>query len=799
MKICYPIRDTTGKNFTTVDEVMELVNSEYSGTWLLGTNGLWHGGIHFSDQSAPHSVLNENNIKNNQTVPLQCVADGKIVAYRLNSEYISAAEYCGKKIRYSSSFVLVRSICQPNKDDEETWLTFYTLYLHLAPLSDYPKVPCYKVKAGKTLAKRKYTKGNHGIPDGTPNDESKAQYTAPDKEARNIKKTKEGKKYNDGCVTDGDRLLISLTGNFYLPNESVPHTFGLARKMVLGKPTSEQFWISLSPDYVEPDGEIRDLMPEWVSNTAECGRCDSIVLVSENELLEIKAGSPIGYIGCMESPTNRVNLVDTEYYVHIELISTDTSMPKFLSNPKAVTEGKKYIKVLKGKQLFIQSCSIEIKFISIIEVRLNTDYIIPREKTTPVKDSAGATWFNITGTGWVKESDVEEVSQYDLEKLGFIALEENTARDVMGVDNEAWITEAFTQIAETVSQTPSMDYAKVSMAYRNLVVALDSNRDGLISEDEVRQALTIRDPLVQQVVNRLVVKHHSEWFKRPEMWKTFFEEVNAQEKLYCKKWLQEMEWMSQVPPFDKGDAVWHFHPVVFLDAIADNNIITYHIYWNSKDDGRIEKHIPSVIDEEFINKYKYIYHDKSGCMHDLGVFIYETINNQYGEKYGGEKIDLIDIRQLKNYSNGNVKFSMTLNTSRYWINDKTLASLLGALLECGYDDFVFNGFSHKDGSSNPSVSHKNGFNGDLRYLRKDRNGGRTNLFSSDKSIGWAGVDIDRQNKFNDALFKFGWKSMLSQTFNVNKIFNHCKNDQANHHNDHLHVQSYLPNYEEISK
>ncbi len=28
-----------------------------------------------------------------------------------------------------------------------------------------------------------------------------------------------------------------------------------------------------------------------------------------------------------------------------------------------------------------------------------------------------------------------------------------------------------------------------------------------------------------------------------------------------------MEWMSQVPPFDKGEPVWHFHPIVFLEAI----------------------------------------------------------------------------------------------------------------------------------------------------------------------------------------------------------------------------------------
>ena len=45
MKICYPIRNTSGQEFRSPDEVMRLVDGEAHGTWLLGTNGLWHGGI----------------------------------------------------------------------------------------------------------------------------------------------------------------------------------------------------------------------------------------------------------------------------------------------------------------------------------------------------------------------------------------------------------------------------------------------------------------------------------------------------------------------------------------------------------------------------------------------------------------------------------------------------------------------------------------------------------------------------------------------------------------------------------
>jgi predicted chitinase len=40
---------------------------------------------------------------------------------------------------------------------------------------------------------------------------------------------------------------------------------------------------------------------------------------------------------------------------------------------------------------------------------------------------------------------------------------------------------------------------------------------------------------------------------------------------FAKKWLDDVEWMSQVEPFTSGSAVWHMHPAVFLDAIRSSS------------------------------------------------------------------------------------------------------------------------------------------------------------------------------------------------------------------------------------
>ena len=63
------------------------------------------------------------------------------------------------------------------------------------------------------------------------------------------------------------------------------------------------------------------------------------------------------------------------------------------------------------------------------------------------------------------------------------------------------------------------------------------------------------------------------------------------------------------------------------------------------------------------------------------------------------------------------------------------------------------------------------------------------------------LDDFRQNQWNDALFKFGWKSMLGWTYNRNKKINYLhhlpKNTKDHHH--HLHLQGFAPNFKEIKE
>ncbi|WP_395286407.1 hypothetical protein [Klebsiella quasipneumoniae] len=559
MKISYPLRDTSGKEFRSLEDVMRLIDGEAHGTWLLGANGLWHGGIHISDISNPFSALNPDAVNAGDPVPLQFMADGTIVAYRLNNEYLTAP-YCGQPLRYSSSFVLVKSQCQPDPQKEKSWLAFYSLYMHLAPVSDYPSSPCYKVRDGHSgILLRQYKAGQNGLPEGEPDNGEAGTYPAPAKTKKSLKA--------------GDRFVSSRTGRFYVTKNgnATLTTFGLVRLLKENVPGKEQYWVTLDPELIEPDGEMQGLLPEWMQKAKQKGGVDSVELTGETEEWKVSAGTPVGFMGCMESPGEGNNLLDKEWFVHLEVLSTDPNMPGFLANPEKVKGDKRSVLAAKGSALFTRQDVTGQPVFTATSARLSAQCRLLRESAMPVADEAQKWWYKVSGSGWLPQSDVEEVSQYDLLKLGFQALEEDGNSDVMNSPYESWVPEAFGAISRSAEQEVSWQYGQVPQFYRDLMAEMDSNRDGKVTTEEIRQALAVRDPLVKDVVNRLVVKHHSEWCggRSTGRWEGFYKDLDSLEVKYCEKWQADLEWMSKVPPFDKDEAVWHFHPVVFLDSLAE--------------------------------------------------------------------------------------------------------------------------------------------------------------------------------------------------------------------------------------
>ncbi|MFT4256659.1 MAG: calcium-binding protein [Pseudoxanthomonas sp.] len=113
------------------------------GFYPIGYNGQWHGGIHFGSETGTALAQNSG---------IRCIADGEMIAYRIDDDYPTVEYATCSAATYSRGFVLVRHRLQlppapkTSQSDQastpgtsgttahtqaEPSLVFYSLYMHL--------------------------------------------------------------------------------------------------------------------------------------------------------------------------------------------------------------------------------------------------------------------------------------------------------------------------------------------------------------------------------------------------------------------------------------------------------------------------------------------------------------------------------------------------------------------------------------------------------------------------------------------------------------------------------------------
>lgn len=539
MKICFPARKANGEQYATVDDMMQPLCQEPHGSWLAGTNNMWHGGIHITSKSAPGSVLTSETA--DTAVPLQFMAGGEVVAWRVNQDYLTST-YMNKPLQYSSTFVLVKSTCTPDPEKKANSLDFYTLYIGLAPLSAFAKHKLYQVtEKGDGLSQREYT--------GKEKDGDKAP----------VAKSK---------LKTGDRVIVLREITFDLKGQT--QTFGLARALnSKSEMTGKAYWVSLDSQFVTPDGEQMAHLPAWMQQTVAQGAFDAVVKPAMK--LEVAAGDAVGYLAEDIAPCD-LHGVEKSAFVHVEVLSTDSRMIDFLSNKAQVKSGPKYVHIHPESPVYARSGDTFTQTKG--KVKKDIHKIMPQDKCQPFTDKDGKRWFDIGDGAWVSGTDVDaDICQYDLDKLGFKAFEEPSTSDMTESLREGWIKDGFTRIAEWVRPERGIREKQVSDYYKALLRKMDSDNSGDLSGEELRHAVNYAELDVRDIAARMVVRHDSEWFggSSHHRWRTFLKQLDPLCVSYVRQWFDDMEWMSKVDGFSSGAPVWHMHPVTFLDSICDSD------------------------------------------------------------------------------------------------------------------------------------------------------------------------------------------------------------------------------------
>lgn len=536
MKTCFPARKVNGEDYANLKEIMTCIGREPHGSWLAGTNHMWHGGIHLTEVTAPGAVLSEE--KADKAVPLQCMADGEIVAWRINRDYLTG-DYLSRPYQYSTTFLLVRSPFQADSAKPESGLDIYSLYTGLAPVSDFP---VYKVvQARETVLM--YKAGSYA---GSESADGVA--TVPEQSGR---------------LSAGSRVRVLKEGRF--SNNGVVQPFGLAKLLNdKGEACGNTFWVTLLPEYMAEASEQRTHLPAWMQQAVTHGAWDSVVVPSSP--VHISVGDAVGFLAADIAPAGR-GKTSASYFAHIEVLSVDPRMPDFLTNPGNTDTGTRFIRLGLHKPLYLRTGDTFAPMGAITE--RDGGKLLELDKCQPIV-SGGKTWYQIRSHTWMSQDDVGVVRQFDLAEREFSALTENTISDMKNSLKAGWVRDGLIKFAERMNPEKGMRQGMMSRYYKGMVDKLDTDYDGMLSPRELYVAVHHSEMGIRKLASRLVVKHDSEWFggSSHHKWETFFQNYDVLRVDYAKKWLDDNEWMSQVPAFSSGAAVWHMHPVVFLDAIA---------------------------------------------------------------------------------------------------------------------------------------------------------------------------------------------------------------------------------------
>jgi predicted chitinase len=189
----YPFKAKAAEGENAANATPELYQQALAkakdGFYPVGANGLWHGGVHFDDQTA--GLLDQTEI--------HCIAGGEIIAYRIDAKYPTSQYSDGQERSFSTGFVLVRhklelpdvpAIANTNTESEQTdgtssnaetgsantqvnttadapreALTFFSLYMHLMDWNSYelPDAPTPPPFMGDTLYSLKPDKATNAF------------------------------------------------------------------------------------------------------------------------------------------------------------------------------------------------------------------------------------------------------------------------------------------------------------------------------------------------------------------------------------------------------------------------------------------------------------------------------------------------------------------------------------------------------------------------------------------------------------------------------------------------------------
>lgn len=639
MKIVYPMQlagEGTPKEIASLDEFISQLNKLNSGTFPIGRNRIWHGGVHLSEKGGWHS-----------SGAVRAIADGEIVAYRFATEPAKATRKseAGEPeheidLYTSPSFCLIRHRYEAGEKNKNS-LTFYSLYMHIACENSYSAEP------------ERYVVASNGVPiyKGAAEMQLKAEdkLGVARKGAEIILIDKDNPSVRSNEKNESQPYQLA---HYAVPKAGDPELFYIAAKYINAECKTKPNW--LIPPESKP---ARYTVPNntWLRKTADSTEestgvpaSSEVVLLGEQQMVTInggltdfrqvqvfKAGS-----GTVKNSANQVMANASKdsigWLTKNKLgaaLTAESSIPiefdKVVlrdSNPIAVQAGEvighwgeHQVATLSTSGFSIDPDQKAVHFEVFVGEKDKRD---KQELNDCIQNKA-----QVTGGQDYLVLNKDKVVTYRLinhkKQLSYEALAKfgplNTPLAVKKTDIVTHGTQKFVRVRERAAEKDELagefvllsgdaellsqhDWGKLgvklvdgsndpdgfldkedtegqeggvffSSLYDRLII--DRDNDNVLSGNEIKSALADDD--LASKLRQLFIKHESEWIKREKGWPRLEKELAKQPELYkyAMQVHNNMAWVEEVKVILGGAKMWFIHPAGMMGLIQERNDADY--------------------------------------------------------------------------------------------------------------------------------------------------------------------------------------------------------------------------------
>ncbi|SQI96732.1 hypothetical protein [Aggregatibacter aphrophilus] len=480
--VAYPLKPRNNTTNLSQQYFNRLAGDETS-AFLFNNSGLWHQGIHLRASQFPSSEFENDKIC--------AIADGKLIAYKVDSEYKkdSEVEVPMKSAVYSTGYFLLKHKMAYPKDNV---LTFYSLYRHTAKLSDYPPKKRYVTKSADANL-----------------------VTIKDKQGVVIAQLADG-------------LIISIKS----PNSKASRHEIESYQDEQGqihRPSNGDIWTIYKGSYHQEEDSTQHAIPFLSQNNIET-EADKEVLLSGNRQIEVKAGEVLGLMG-EYNQTGKSG----EKLLHLEVFTYD-DIEQFRAKAEAAYKQDKEKKGIKDNFLYVARGS---QLYTVLK-----DEVVELEKTqveimVPLADVAKQTV--------KKKTDKTGKDYYNVQPYLYSLLENNNDGGIYVDDShlthgllfpgvnvfkdEAHEVSIFKEKIATCADpegtaTPE-EKDRLGPVFKEIWQELDVDKDSRQGEVQF-EAGTLKalltNPIIRRRLTGIIVRHKSEWSAEQE---GKFEELKA--------------------------------------------------------------------------------------------------------------------------------------------------------------------------------------------------------------------------------------------------------------------------------